>query len=136
MWVLLLALGGFVGNLIFSLADHAQNGFFHPAEWIPVASSTFAVGFLIAPFVAPIDRSYLPWCAGALLVQMVVGLLGFYYHTTANLYGPGSDLWYQFVYGAPAMAPLLFPNLALLAFIGLWVLRSHLPPPAEIPQAF
>ena len=29
-WVLLLALGGFVGNFVFSLTDHALNGFFHP----------------------------------------------------------------------------------------------------------
>lgn len=135
MWVLLLALGGFVGNLVFSLADHAQNGFFHPAEWIPVASSAFAVGFLLAPFVTRIDRTYLRWCAGVLLAQAGVGVLGFYYHTSANLYGPGSDLWYQFVYGAPALAPLLFPDLVLLAFIGLWVLRGHLPAAPESPQS-
>src|SRR5262249_52875373 len=57
-WVLVLALGGFVGNLIFSLADHAQNGFFHATEWIPVASSAFAVGFLLLPFFVHIDRPY------------------------------------------------------------------------------
>src|SRR5262249_55214900 len=44
LWVLFLALGGFVGNFIFSLADHAQNGFFHETEWLPVAASAFAVG--------------------------------------------------------------------------------------------
>jgi hypothetical protein len=33
----------------------------------------------------------------------------------------------NFVYGAPAMAPLLFPNLVLLTFIGLWVLRRRIP---------
>jgi len=38
-WVILLALGGFVGNFILCLADHAQNGFFNWAEWIGVASS-------------------------------------------------------------------------------------------------
>ena len=31
-WVLLLGLGGVVGNFIFSLTDHAQNGFYHPTE--------------------------------------------------------------------------------------------------------
>src|SRR4051812_14059270 len=30
LWVLLLALGGFAGNFVFSLTDHAQNGFFNP----------------------------------------------------------------------------------------------------------
>ena len=66
-------------------------------------------------------------CAAVMLAQVAVGLLGFYYHTAANLRGPSASLFDNFVYGAPAMAPLLFPNLALLAFIGLWCLRGHLP---------
>src|SRR5262249_33439532 len=36
MWILLLALGGFAGNFVFSLTDHAQNAFFNPIEWVPV----------------------------------------------------------------------------------------------------
>jgi hypothetical protein len=127
-WVLLLALGGFVGNFIFSLADHAQNGFFHATEWIPVASSAFAVGFLLAPFLVRVNRSFLAPCVAVMLLQAAVGLLGFYYHTAANLRGPSPSTFDNFVYGAPAMAPLLFPNLVLLTFIGLWSLRSHLPP--------
>lgn len=124
-WVLFLALGGFVGNFIFSLTDHAQNGFFYPSEWIPVASSAFAVGFLLVPFLVSVNRSYLVVCAGVMLIQAAVGLLGFYYHTAANLRGPSPSPFENFVYGAPAMAPLLFPNLVLLTLIGLWVLRSH-----------
>jgi hypothetical protein len=126
-WVLLLALGGFVGNFIFSLADHAQNGFFHPSEWLPVASSAFAVGFLVVPFLAQVNRSFLIVCCGVMLVQAGVGLLGFYYHTAANLRGPSPSAFDNFVYGTPAMAPLLFPNLVLLTLLGLWVLSSHLP---------
>src|SRR5262245_42716078 len=54
-WVLLLALGGFVGNFIFSLADHAQNAFFRRTEWIPVAASALAVGFLLLPFIVRVN---------------------------------------------------------------------------------
>jgi hypothetical protein len=143
-WVLFLALGGFVGNFIFSLTDHAQNGFFYPSEWVPVASSAFAVGFLLVPFLVRVDRSFLAVCAVVMLVQAAVGLLGFYYHTAANLRGPSPNVFDNFVYGAPAMAPLLFPNLVLLTFIGLAVLRRHLPtddtkrrsdvPPLSLPQ--
>ena len=50
-WVLLLALIGFVGNFVFSVTDHAQNGFYHWTEWIPVASSALAVGFCTALLV-------------------------------------------------------------------------------------
>ncbi len=127
LWVLLLALGGFVGNFIFSLADHAQNGFFHRTEWIAVVSSAFAVGFLLVPFLVRVNRSFVLICAVVLVLQTAVGLLGFYYHTAANLRGPSRDPWDNFIYGAPALAPLLFPNLALLAFIGLWVWGRHLP---------
>jgi hypothetical protein len=126
-WVLLLALGGFVGNFILSLADHAQNGFFYVTEWIPVAGSAFAIGFLLAPFLMHVNRSYVNACGVVLLIQGAVGFLGFYYHTAANLRGPSPSPFENFVYGAPAMAPLLFPNLALLTVLALVALRSQLP---------
>jgi hypothetical protein len=123
-WVIFLALGGFVGNFIFSLADHAQNGFFHWTEWIPVAASAFAIGFLLIPVFVVVQRKYVIVCALVMVVQVGVGLLGFYLHTRANLHGPSPDMLSNFIYGAPALAPLLFPNLALLAFIGLWVFQA------------
>ena len=48
-WVLFMALGGFIGNFIFSLTDHAGNGFFERLEWVPVGASAIAVGFLATP---------------------------------------------------------------------------------------
>jgi hypothetical protein len=127
LWVLLLALGGFIGNFIFSLTDHAQNGFYHPTEWIPVVSSALAVGFLLVPFLVKVDRSFLGPCVAVLLLQAAVGVLGFWFHVTANLRGRSADWWENFVHGAPVLAPLLFPNLVLLAGIGLWAWRRHLP---------
>jgi len=124
-WVLLMALGGFAGNYLFSLTDHAQNGFFHRTEWIPVVSSAFTVGFLCAPFLTPINRRFLGLCGIVVLLQGIVGLWGFWLHSTANLAGPSSQLWENFVHGAPAMAPLLFPNLGLLAAIPLWTLSQQ-----------
>jgi hypothetical protein len=131
-WVLLLALGGFFGNFVFSLTDHAQNGFFHWAEWIPVASSAFAVGFLLAPFCTPVGRRYLWLCAAVLLIQAAVGLLGFYFHVAADLHEQSSNTLAKFLEGAPALAPLLFPNLVLLAGLGLWVLGQQLPAPGVV----
>jgi hypothetical protein len=138
LWVLLLALGGFVGNFIFSLADHAQNAFFRATEWVPVVASAFAVGFLLVPFIVRVSRSYVTVCAVVMAGQAAVGLLGFYYHTAANLHDPSPGWFDKFVYGAPALAPLLFPNLALLVLIGLWRLRPHLPEdpaPSRAPSA-
>jgi len=126
-WVLLMALGGFAGNYLFSLTDHAQNGFYHATEWIPVISSAFTVGFLAVPFCTGVTRRYLVLCVIVLLVQAAVGLLGFYYHTAASVAGPAPRLWDNIINGAPPLAPLLFPNLGLLAGLGLWELRKHLP---------
>jgi hypothetical protein len=126
-WVLLMGLGGVVGNFIFSLTDHAQNGFFYKTEWIPVWSSALTVGFLATIFITPVTRRFLALCAIILAIQVAVGLFGFALHTRANLHGPSPDPFDNFVFGAPALAPMLFPNLALLCGLGLWVLRDHVP---------
>lgn len=127
-WVLLLAWGGFVGNFALSLADHAQNGFFVSEEWLSVAAAALAVGFFFVAAIMRPGRGFLWWCAGVLGLQVIVGLIGFGYHVTANLNATGPSLWYKFVYGAPAFAPLLFPNLALLAAIGLWAVYPFAEP--------
>ncbi len=121
-WVLLLALGGFAGNFVLSLTDHAANGFSRSSEWIPVMSSAFAVGFLSACFLAPVNRSYRILCACVMLLQALVGLLGFGFHVAANLKGPSTHMLQNFIDGAPPFAPLLFPNLMVLALIALWAL--------------
>lgn len=133
-WVMFLALFGFGGNFVFSVSDHAQNGFFHWTESIPVVSSALAVGFLTVPFLITISRPYLIVCTGILLIQATVGLLGFYFHLSADLHGWSPNLFDNLVYGAPLLAPLLFPNLALLSFIGIWVLGIHLPPTVSPPE--
>jgi hypothetical protein len=124
-WVILLALGGFFGNLVLTLTDHASNGFFVRTEWIPVISSAFATGFLIIPVITTVTRRFLDLCLILLIVQALVGVLGFWLHMQANLVAPEHSLFDKLVNGAPALAPLLFPNLVGLAFIGLWALIPH-----------
>lgn len=125
-WVVLLAMGGFVGNFVLSLADHAQNGFFEPTEWTGVIAGALAVGFLIALVISPRERLLrgLTWMLmGA---QVVVGLVGAYLHLMGNLDSPTVSLWDRFVYGAPVFAPLLFADLAVLAVLGLWGMEQSL----------
>jgi hypothetical protein len=126
-WVILLALGGFFGNFVLSLTDHASNGFFARTEWIPVVSSAFATGFLIVLLGAVVTRRFLDACLVVMLAQAFVGVLGFWFHMRANLFEPGSSVFDKLVNGAPPMAPLLFPNLVGLALIGMWALIPHLP---------
>lgn len=124
LWMLLLALGGFLGNFVFSLTDHAQNGFFNRLEWVPVVSSALAVGFLLVPFMMAVNAKYLGLCAMILLVQAIVGVIGFAFHSASVLRQPATTLFERVLSGAPPMAPLLFPNLVLLGLIALWVLNA------------
>lgn len=126
-WVILMATGGFFGNFVLCLTDHATNGFFLKTEWIPVVSSALATGFLIVPIFLPVARRYLDLCLAVLALQALVGVVGFWFHMRMNLYTPGYGLFEKSVYGAPPMAPLLFPNLVGLAVLGLWELAMHLP---------
>jgi len=123
-WILLFTLGGFFGNFVFSLADHAENGFFFPVEWVPVAASAVAIGFLMIPLLMRVSRLYIDLCATVLVLEAAVGLWGFVLHTMGNLQGPSIHAFDNFIYGAPPMAPLLFPNLMVLGIIGLWQLRN------------
>lgn len=126
-WVVLLALGGFVGNFVLTLADHAQNGFFHPAEWVGVIASALAVGVLTAVVALPDDGPARRLGYGVMAAQVVVGGLGEVYHVAANLAATSGTLWEKFLYGAPAFAPLLFANLAVLGVIGLMALSAAVP---------
>jgi hypothetical protein len=58
-------------------------------------------------------------------LQAIVGVLGFILHFTADLHKNAPTLFEKVVYGAPIFAPMLFPDLVILAVIGLWVLRQH-----------
>jgi hypothetical protein len=119
-WVVLLAWGGFVGNFVLTLADHAQNGFFRPTEWVGVVASAWAVSSLVAVLVVYDNRPLVRLALGVMAAQVVVGLLGFYLHLKSVLNAPGASLWDRVLYGAPLFAPLLFADLALLAVLGLW----------------
>jgi hypothetical protein len=123
-WVLLFTLGGFVGNFVFSVADHAQNGFYYPLEWVPVTASAIGIGFLAIPLLMRVSREFIDLCTAVLLLEAAVGLWGFLLHTSANLHGPSIHAFDNFVNGAPPMAPLLFPNLMVLGIIALWQLRN------------
>ena len=119
-WVLFLALGGFIGNFVFSLTDHAGNGFFDRLEWVPVVASAIGVGFLATPLLADVSKKFLTLCVSILLLEAGIGVWGFLLHAQRNLTGPSIHVFDNFIYGAPPMAPLLFPNLVVLGWLALW----------------
>ena len=126
-WIIILALGGFAGNFVLSLADHAQNGFFNINEWVPVVASALALGFLTVLVFRDDDRLFVRAAAFVMVLEMIVGGAGFALHLRANMHAPAQSLWERFLYGAPIFAPLLFPNLAILALIGIWEMSRRIP---------
>ncbi len=126
-WVLLLALGGNVGNLGLSLLDHAQNGFFSKAEWVPVVTAAFGTSFLLVALLRP-EPGFLRLTLAVMGVQALVGVVGLAFHLTADMHHPGVGLRDRLIYGAPVFAPMLFADIALLAGIGVWgLLRGGAP---------
>jgi len=124
-WLLLLTAGGYFGNFVLSLTDHAADGFFRAIEWLPVISGAFAASFLVIPLFMRVDRSFLRLCAGVVLFQGAVGILGFFLHAQENMHTGSLLSFHNIINGAPPMAPLLFPNLVPLGLIALWVLDQR-----------
>lgn len=124
-WVVVLALGGFLGNLVLSLADHAQNGFFNPLEWVPVVAAALSIGFLVVVIAGERSSAFVRLTWVLLAAEALVGILGFALHLVADL-GASGPLVDRVIYGAPIFAPMLFADLALLAAGGVWQLnRLH-----------
>lgn len=86
-WVIFLAAGGVLGNFVLTLCDHAQNGFFLQIEWLPVWVSALGAGALFGAVVLKFDRPMLFYCVALLVLQSVIGVLGFGLHVRANLDG-------------------------------------------------
>ena len=121
-WVVLLAGCGWCGNFILSVLDHAQNGFFYLSEWLPVLTSALAIGSLMTLSCVPHQRSLRKFCIVVLGINFIVGILGFFFHLAADLHTSAVKVTDGFLYGAPLFAPLLFPNLSILALFGIWKL--------------
>ncbi len=96
-------------NLAILAADiyiaHSVNHFQKAAEYIPLY---FSIG------------------APAVLACMIALRWIGHFEAPWRDVEPGYSLFDRLVNGAPPMAPLLFPNLAGLALIGMWALLPHL----------
>jgi hypothetical protein len=128
LWVLFFTLGGFAGNFVLSLSDHATNGFYRWSEWIPVFSSAAAIAFLLILLLLDETHAFQRLCSAVLLLQFLVGGIGFGFHAWADFHGLSGSLFENITTGAPPFAPLLFPNLSILGFIGIFALNRHAGP--------
>src|SRR4249920_2963243 len=68
-------------------------------------------------FAVDVSATYVRLCGAVLAVQVLVGLAGLALHVIAGHLAPA--VFDKILHGAPPMAPLLFVNLSLLAWIAL-----------------
>ncbi|MCG8619737.1 MAG: hypothetical protein MI802_26235, partial [Desulfobacterales bacterium] len=100
-WVMLMALGGWVGNLALALADHAQIGFKDWRTWISVVAAAIGVGFLAVAMRTRVPRGFLKFVLAVMVLQIVVAVMGFVLHIQADLHGPAKAWLDNFIFGAP-----------------------------------
>ncbi len=118
-WVVFLAFCGWCGNFILSVLDHAQNGFFNITEWLPVITSALASSSLATLLCMKRKQRFVAFCITVLCLNIIIGGVGFFLHLAADLRVPAMDGTEKILYGAPLFAPLLFPNLSILALLGI-----------------
>ena len=71
------------------------------------------------------NRSFLNLCLAILVVQAIVGGIGFALHLRGIFGGVANDVRENILFGPPVFAPLLFINLAILSGLGIFDLKSR-----------
>ncbi|MEP7368670.1 MAG: hypothetical protein ABI662_03370 [Dermatophilaceae bacterium] len=116
---------GFFGAVLAAFLDHARIGYVPGYTLIPIASGT--LGTIACLYMARVRASrretYI--FLSVLGLNVLVGLLGFWFHLMGDLAGTQSVVWARILYRAPLFGPLLFCNLAMLGAL------SMLPEPDE-----
>lgn len=122
---------GILAALVSSVLDHARTGFAEPGIWLATAVGVF--GMVTAVTMGAIDKpsrtDYLTYIV-AMLLLLLVGPLGTFFHVEADLVAHNTIVLERFIRGAPFLAPLLYTNMGLL---GLLVLLDPREPDAR-PQ--
>ncbi len=116
----IVSLGGLIA-LISSVLDHARHGFDHPWMWLTMAAGLFASlsAFGLGCLERPNRGDFITYFSGMVLL-LLLGPIGLYYHAMANLTEGGHVVIERFIRGAPLMAPFLFSNIGLMGLIVLF----------------
>lgn len=108
---------GFSASAITSIIDHAQYGYtFY--KMIPIVFGLFASSVVIYLAITK------DWSKGdeivyfwTMIAAVIVGVLGFGFHLSADLAGTGALSLERILAFAPILAPLLFSDLGLLGLL-------------------
>jgi len=118
-YFLIVGLFGLV-TVISSTFDHARSHFENPWVWIPLLAGIY--GTVVAVTLGLIHRptrADLTAFAGAMVLFILVGLVGFVLHTNTNLVNTGVVVVERFIRGSPLLGPLLYANVGMLGLLAL-----------------
>jgi hypothetical protein len=108
---------GFAGSAMTSLIDHAQYGY-TAYKLIAIVFGLFATAVVITIAVSKTwtrgDEVVYFW---TMIAAVVVGILGFGFHLSADLAGTGQLSLERILAFAPVFAPLLFSDLGVLGLL-------------------
>lgn len=118
-YLFLVTLGILVA-LVSSVLDHARSEWSNPRLWVPVVVGLFATAVSTAfTFINKPHRGDVTVYLFAMVLLIIVGALGAFFHVQADLTASRVFVIERFLRGAPFLSPLLFSNMG---FIGLIVL--------------
>lgn len=116
---------GFLGAVLAAYLDHARLGFNPIYTLIPIVSGTLALLACFHLAYSQANRMENRIFLSILVLNMIVGLLGFGFHALGDYAGTKTIVWARFLYRNPLLGPLLFCNLSLLGGLSL-LPESHL----------
>lgn len=117
---LLILVGlGFIGAVGAAFLDHARLAFIPSYTLIPLVSGALAAVSCFYIAYDRVDSAETYICLSILVLNLLVGLLGFGFHVLGDLAGTQSIIWARFLYRNPLLGPLLFCNLALLGGLSI-----------------
>lgn len=116
----LVSLGTLVA-LVSSALDHARHPWENPWLWLPLVVGVF--GTAVSAGMGAINRKLttedVTIYIAAMVLLVVVGIIGAYFHIQADLTSQSSIVPERFLRGAPFMSPLLFSNMGIVGLLAL-----------------
>lgn len=111
---------GIIVALTSSTLDHVRHPWETPWLWSPVVIGIFALVVTAGLGIIQTPTRFDIWTyLSAMLLLMLVGLIGGFFHLNASLTTSGVIVPERFLRGAPILAPLLYTNMGLLGLVVL-----------------
>ncbi len=118
---------GILVAVVSATLDHArhwQDGLL----WLPTIMGLFAAIVTVVIGIVERPTKYDLWSfAGTMVLLMLTGMLGAYFHIRADMTAQGTFVLERFLRGAPALSPLLFANMGMTGLVVLY--PSHITRP-------